>query len=514
MRRQQSDTPPAFGSVARAFRPVASWAFAAVLLATGSGLSAQSGDLSLIEAVKHQQTAAVGALLAESDVNARQPDGATALHWAVYRDDLATVRLLIGAGADTGVANELGVTPLALACENTNAAMVETLLAAGADATAAVGAGETVLMSCARTGSVVAVRALLVAGADVNRREPTEEQTALMWAVAQRHPAVVEVLLESGADVHARSRVRRKVISRRLQSDLKYGELGRSYGTDAEETRIGGFTPLLFAARQGDLDSARLLLAKGADVNDTAPDGTSALVVATHSGHGTLAIFLLDRGANPNAAEAGYTALHAAVLTGDLNLVEALLAHEARPDAQVTLATRVTRNGQVLMLGEHLLGATPFALAAKFIDVDIMRVLADAGADVRLPLKNGWTPLMLAASASWRYAVWDRRDRALAKAPAFQAQMYDEAGTLAAVRFAVESGADVNAVDAVGSTALHYVVDKGFDAVVEFLAARGANLEATNSRGQTPLAIVARGRTGNVEKAPVTAELLRSLGAQ
>ncbi len=514
MRRQQSDTPPAFGSVARAFRPVASWAFAAVLLATGSGLSAQSGDLSLIEAVKHQQTAAVGALLAESDVNARQPDGATALHWAVYRDDLATVRLLIGAGADTGVANELGVTPLALACENTNAAMVETLLAAGADATAAVGAGETVLMSCARTGSVVAVRALLVAGADVNRREPTEEQTALMWAVAQRHPAVVEVLLESGADVHARSRVRRKVISRRLQSDLKYGELGRSYGTDAEETRIGGFTPLLFAARQGDLDSARLLLAKGADVNDTAPDGTSALVVATHSGHGTLAIFLLDRGANPNAAEAGYTALHAAALTGDLDLVEALLAHEARPDAQVTLATRVTRNGQVLMLGEHLLGATPFALAAKFIDVDIMRVLADAGADVRLPLKNGWTPLMLAASASWRYAVWDRRDRALAKAPAFQAQMYDEAGTLAAVRFAVESGADVNAVDAVGSTALHYVVDKGFDAVVEFLAARGANLEATNSRGQTPLAIVARGRTGNVEKAPVTAELLRSLGAQ
>ena len=486
-------------------------AVCSLVLAAGSGLSAQSGDLRLLG---DEDTVAVRVLVSEADVNATQADGATALHWAAYRDDLATARLLIGAGADAGVSNELGVTPLDLACENANAAMVEMLLTAGADATAAVGSGETLLMSCARTGSVAAVRALVAGGAEVNAREPTENQTALMWAVAERHPAVVKLLLDSGADLHARSRVRRKVISRRLQSELKYGELGRSYGTDAEETRIGGFTPLLFAARQGDRDSARLLLAKGADVNDTAPDGTSALVVATHSGHGTLAIFLLDRGANPNAAEAGYTALHAAVLTGDLDLVEALLAHEARPDAQVTLATRVTRNGQVLMLGEHLLGATPFALAAKFIDVDIMRVLADAGADVRLPLKNGWTPLMLAASASWRYAVWDRRDRALAKAPAFQAQMYDEAGTLAAVRFAVESGADVNAVDAVGSTALHYVVDKGFDAVVEFLAARGANLEATNSRGQTPLAIVARGRTGNVEKAPVTAELLRSLGAQ
>ena len=369
-------------------------------------------------------------------------------------------------------------------------------------------------MSCARTGSVTAVRALLEAGADVNAREPTQDQTALMWAVAERHPQVVQLLLDHGADVAARSGVSRLVISRRLQSELKYGELGRSYGTDAEETSIGGFTPLLFAARQGDVESARLLVDAGADVNDTAPDGTSVLVVATHSGHPTLATFLLDQGANPNAAEAGYTALHAAALTGDVHLVEALLTHGARPDAQVTLATRVTRNGQVLMLGEHLLGATPLALAAKFTEVDIMRALAAAGADVRLPLKNGWTPLMLAAGASWRYAVWDRRDRALAKAPAFQAQMYDERGTLAAVRLAVELGADVSAVDGVGNTALHHIVDKGFDTVVEFLAARGADLDATNTRGQTPLAIVARGRTGNTEAAPATATLLRTLGAQ
>lgn len=483
-------------------------------LMTAVSTFAQGSPSRLIEATKSKRTAAVGALLATVDVNETQADGATALHWAAYWDDLETARLLVGAGADVGRANDLGVTPLALACENASAAMVALLLDAGADANAAVGTGETVLMGCARTGSAGAVRALVAAGADVNVSESLEKQTALMWAVAQRHPQIVRLLLEHGADVRARSRVRRLVISRRLQSELKYGELGRRYGTDAEETSIGGFTPLLFAARQGDVAVARLLLDAGADVNDTAPDGASPLVVTTHSGHGRLATFLLDRGANPNAAAAGYTALHAAVLTADLEVVEALLAAGARPNAQVTLATRVTRNGQVLMLGEHLLGATPFALAAKFTELEVMRALAAAGADVQLPLKNGWTPLMLAAGASWRYAVWDRRDRALAKAPAFQAQKYEEDRTRDAVRLVLDGGAEVNAVDEDGNMALHHVVDKGFDRVVELLVSRGADLGASNRRGQTPLAIVARGRTGNVEAAAATVNVLRALGAR
>ena len=189
------------------------------------------------------------------------------------------------------------------------------------------------------------------------------------------------------------------------------------------------------------------------------------------------------------------------MLQGDLAMLEALLAAGGRPDAQVTVATRVTRNGQVLMIGDHLLGATPFALAAKF---------AEAGV---LPLRNGWTPLMLASGASWRYGVWDRRERALARDFAFQAEHIDEDGTLDAVRVALEAGADVNAVDETGNTALHYVADKGFPRVVELLAEHGAGVNTANYRGQTPLAIVMRGR-GNREAAPVTEALLRSLGAE
>lgn len=515
MRTERGSGGGGAGGRRAALSCVARWlASLAVLALAVVDARAQNPDLRLIDAVRLQDAAAARRLLDEPvDVNAAQADGATALHWAAYLDDPAMARLLLAAGADAAAANTHGVAPLALACTNANPEMVDLLLAAGADARAAVGTGETALMGCARTGNADAVAALLAHGADVDAAEPEEDQTALMWAVAQRHPAVVEVLLDHGADVHRRSRTRRFVISRRLQSNLRYGELGRRYGTDAEETDLGGYTALLFAARHGAVASARLLLSAGAHVNDTAPDGASALLVAAHSGHRALVWFLLAEGANPNAAAAGYTALHAAVLQDDLDMLEALLAAGARPDAQVTEATRVTRNGQVLMIGDHLLGATPFALAAKFAEADIMRALLAAGADGRLPLRNGWTPLMLAAGASWRYGVWDRRERTLHRDFAFQAEHADEAGTLDAVQVALDAGGDVNAVDETGGAALHYVADKGFPRVVELLVAHGAALNAANHRGQTPLAVVLRGG-GNREAAPATEALLRALGAQ
>ena len=491
------------------------------LVGTGDLLAAD--DLRLVEAVRHEDAETVRALLDQQvDVNTPQPDGATALHWAAYLDDLETAVLLLEAGANANATNDYGVTPLWLACTNAAGAMVEQLVSAGANPNAALSeSGATVLMNCARTGNADTVRTLSAHGADVNAKESSLEQTALMWAVSQRHPAVVEVLLEHGADVTARSRVTREVISRALQGDLQYGLRLRMYGSDAEETQRGGFTPLLFASRTGDVESARLLLKTGADVNDTAADRTSPLVMATYSGQGAIAEFLLENGANPNAAGAGYTALHTAVLTGNLDVVKALLAHGARPDAQITQGTRVTRNGQALEFGEHWLGATPFCLAAKFAETEMLRVLAANGADTQLAMRNGWTPLMVAAGAGWRHGRWDRRDRSSITDLATQVEMYDEHGTLEAVKLTVELGADVNAVDEEGSTALHAVVDKGFDTVVKFLVDQGANLHAKNRRGQTPLDRLLGRRPG--EDAPqaalnsvrqATADLLLRLGAE
>ena len=446
-----------------------------VLLLVAS-LPAGAADVRLKEAVRSGDDGAVRALIDQgADVNAPEGDGATVLHWAVRWDNSAAVGLLLEAGARADAANAYGVTPLSLACINRNAATVARLLAAGADPNAATSMGETALMTCARTGAPDAVRALIDAGADnVNARESSRGQTALMWAVAQGHPDVVRVLVEHGADVHARTATRSLLVS-----------VGGRGASRAANLPLGGFTPLLFAARQGSVESARLLLDAGADVNETGPDGASVLVVASFSGHGELAGFLLSRGAAPNAAGAGYAALHTAVLRADAPLVRTLLAHGADPDVRLTGGSRVPRATNWWVLPGSLAGATPFLLAAKYADVEIMRVLAESGADPFLPMRDGTTPLMMAAGATWTNGEIDRHDRRVPPEVA-DALHADERPSLEATLFALDLGAAVNERNEAGDTALHSAVFKAWPAVVQLLVDHGGDLHIQNERDRTP----------------------------
>ena len=487
----------------------------ALLVVLCLATSAQAEPSRVADAVKRQDPLAVRALLDDgADVNTRQGDGATALHWAAYWDDLTTARLLIAAGATVAATNALGVSPLWLACNNGSAAMVEALLDAGADANAALPSGETPLMTASRTGSANAVRVLLAHGAEVHAKEGSHGQTALMWAVAQQHPTIVQALLEHGANTDDRSRVYPKVIS----------SAGNADPSGVYEIEQGGYTPLLFAARQGDLESARLLVAAGADVNDAAPLGTSTLVVAALSGHGALAAFLLEQGADPNAAEAGYAAVHAAVLRGDLGLITALMAHGADPNPALMRGTPARRVSTDWTLPHNLIGATPFWLAAKFREPEIMRVLAENGAD---PVTSVDATFFLTGTGERRY-----KDGATAVMAALQGGTTrgrfgirpvdgneERRLTIDAVELALDVGADVNGTNERGDTALHIAASRRLDTIITLLVGRGAALDVRNTRGQTPLGVAMAGPQGLAALynpgggSPSTVALLRELGA-
>jgi ankyrin repeat protein len=461
----------------------------------------------LIETVKSGNVDAVRALLKERvDVNARQGDGATALHWAVHRNDGSVVDLLLRAGATPDLADDTGATALYLACVNRSGPMVERLLQARANPNAALVSGETVLMTCARTGEATGVRALLTRGANVNATEPGHHQTALMWAAAQSQPKAVEALLEGGADVRARSRSYTQTVTSEVTQRAGREELNYTVPR-------GGSTPLLFAARSGDAESARLLIEAGADVNDELPDGASALVVAAHSGHTSAATLLLEKGADPNAAAVGYTALHAAVLRGDLNLVKVLLAHKANPNAQITKGMPVRRTSQDFELPKTLMGATPYLLAAKFLEADIMRALAASGADTRLPMNDGATPLLAAAGMGIVAPAQDERRGTNRRGLAIidGGTVEPESQVVEAVSAALTLGSDINGTNPAGETAVHIASAQGYDSVVKLIVERGADLNARNAKGLTPLgALVARAGGRGSRKS--TIDLLRSLG--
>ena len=487
---------------------------------------ANTDEVPLVAAAKATDVQAVRGLLEQGvDVDQRQPDGATALHWAAFRDDQGLAALLIAAGAGVNAANELGATPLWLAAENGSAPMIERLLAAGADANVELPEGETPLMTASRTGSMAGVRALIDAGADVNAAERSRGQTALMWVVAQGHDDIAGILVRHGADVEARSKARLRLMHADNTNASQYDQ-GVMWAR-------GGFTPLLFAARHGRTAAADLLLDGGADVDNPAPSGATPLVLAAHSGQGAFAAHLLDRGADPNAMGAGYTALHAAVLRGDRTLARALLAHGADPNLRLRSGTPLRRASQDWAFNPSLVSATPYWLAAWFHDGDFMRDLAEAGADPRSSTLERWRTVFERAGGVGPPHLAGGFIPPLVAAvrgPANRGRFFntvlrnadaDERDTLAAVRTAIEFGADVDGADLHGDTAMHAAAQRNFNTIVRFLAEHGANVNVKNDAGRTPLdlakaAEATRARIDDPSRYPAgnSAELLRELGAE
>ncbi len=492
--------------------------------------SAQGQDAELkrpvIAAIKDQDLELARAILSEgADVNEQEPDGATALHWAAYREDEAAVELLLNAKADVTVANELGATPLWVASVNGTAGVIARLLQAGAKPDVRLPEGETPLMTAARSGSVEAVRLLLAAGADPNASESRREQTALMWAAARGHAVVTQALIDAGAAVHARSKVRNRLLFARTRQGVQYDQ--------GVETAKGGFTPLLFAARHGRVDVARLLLAAGADVDDGGPDGASALVIAAHSGHAELVGALLAAGADPNAIDAGYAPLHAAVLRGEIEMVRTLLGHGANPNQRLQKGTTLRRASMDWALRPAFVTATPYWLAARYREPQIMRLLADAGADPSLPTlprpvpvkaraggvgppqtEGGLeTPILAAVKGGH-----DRERRFLLDGQ-FIDRETEERLAVEAVSLAIDHGAKIDAVDRGGNTALHSAASTNFIPLIKLLAERGADLEVKNKGGRTPLDAAEAAekrrarRSDTVEDGPSAADVLRELGA-
>jgi ankyrin repeat protein len=472
-----------------------------------ASVGAAGRETRIVDVVKAGDRQALRALLVASvPVNAPEIDGTTALHWAVRADDLEVTRLLLHAGASAGASNRYGVTPLSLAATNGNAAIIEALIKAGADPNArTLGAGETALMTAARTGRADAVKVLLAAGAEVDVREKWLGENALMWAAAENHAATVAVLLSGRADPDARSNV-----SSFPRAKTPLTVLPR-----------GGWTPLMYAARQGAFDAAKVLVDGRADLNLRDPDGATALILAIINAHYDLAALLIDKGADPNIADmTGTTALFAATdmhtlpavfglpdqkpsdNLDSLDIVKSLLAHGANPDLELRgpMLQRLHTPGDPI-LG---MGATAFMRAARGGDLPLMRVLLDAGANPAKTLRNHTTALLIAAGLGWRAgdANLNTRDHGT----------QDDA--IEAMKLCLQLGADIHATTDNGDTVLHAAAGRG-DAVkiVQFLANSGADPDATNTRGQTPLdvALARKGQDGASAVSPETVALLRRL---
>jgi ankyrin repeat protein len=497
---------------------------------------AAARDLRLVDAVAAQDRVAVRMLVKEGvDVNVARADGATALLYAAHWNDLETVELLLQAGARADAADDHGVTALSRACENGNLGMVQKLLSVGANPNKSQTSGLTPLMIVARTGHLQILHALLKSGAEVNAATAKTKNTALMWAVADGHPDVVAALLEARADVHA--------------------------------STAKGWTPLMMAARRGDVGMAKTLLAAGVSVDETGLEGSHVLPFSVALGQTEFAQFLLQQGANPNGTLAGLQALHIAVAnvgpwlaewrqkhgaasrgreltpTERSALVTALLARGADVNARIegsgVLEAYIAypREGAFDMntcgLGD-IRGATPLWLAAHTasgilrprpprngdpteggretseptnISARFVKMLLAAGADQRVTTDDGTTALMAAAGLGrcTDDSTNSHQQRRGERSPAAEES----------VTLLIDAGADVNQVNEGDFTALHGAAFRGLNEVIQILVDRGARIDARDFRGRTAYRLVEGSHQGfgYFQEYPETAEFMKKLGA-
>jgi ankyrin repeat protein len=472
----------------------------------GVAATAETSDSRLAAAARNQDQKAVRTLVAEkADVNARSSDGSTALLWAAHWSDVDTADLLLGAGAEANAANDFRTTPLSEACINGNSALVRLLLKSGANPNTAIATGETPVMTCAKSGSADAVRMLVEYGAQVDAKEPKENQTALMWAAAERHAGVVKALIEAHADLKAHSRQ--------------------------------GFTAIHFAARVADLESVQLMLAAGVDVNiltETAGGtnrvtsqlgiaktigtiGYTPLLVAVVRGQVELALYLLEHGADPNIGAAGYTPLHWASSQWEsftanpvygfedpmsgipnrqakLRLVKALLAHGANVNARMT-------KPQPSFAGGYLdaTGATPFLLAASANDLEMMRLLLEAGADPKILTATNASAIM--AAAGLNHSIGE--------------DTVTEAQATETVKFLLALGVEPKGETTFGENALFGPAYRGWNRLLAQLIDLGVNVNAVSKAGVTPFLAANGGgdRLGGVLYNKEGADLLVKHGA-
>ena len=467
--------------------------------------------------------AAVSNLIKDkADVNAPQADGATAIQWAAYKNDLALADVLIAAGANVKAANRDGATALQLAAINGSAPMIEKLLKAGADANERSPRGETPLMFASRNGITGAIKVLLDNKADVNAKENLRGTTALMWAVEQRHAEAVKLLVDAGANVSAITNPDNKGgtaylapnVQQRAAQDRNFGQGNNgagargaraggnpddlaaadaaaaeaAFGRNQQNTKGGGLTALVFAAREDCLECVKILIGAGAEVNQKTRYGWTPLLTAVQNRHYALAKYLLERGADPNIKnDGGWSPLYIAVDNrniegGDypvrtpdmdqLEFIKLLLEKGADVNARIcgvestsseckgdSTETRTIFTMQWL----YEAGATPFLRAAQSSDLPLMKLFLTHGADPKIATSNGDTALMVAAGIGWVEGVtfeWSEKDN------------------LEAVKMCLDLGIDPNFANKDGRTALHGAAHKGRNDVVQLLVDRGAKLDA------------------------------------